>query len=251
MKSLGNKLALLLCLASSGNAGAEEILVAVASNFSAPMAEIVSRFEAESGHEVNVALGSSGRFFAQISNGAPFQVFLSADQDKPLRLEQAALTVPGSRFTYARGRLVLWSADEELLEDSTEILYTDDFERLALANPRLAPYGQAALEVLQELNLVERTQERWVMGENIAQTFQFVETGNAELGFVALSQVSGADGLIIGSGWVLPGNLYSPIRQDAVLLREGEDCAACRDFLQFLQSVQVRGLMESYGYRVN
>ncbi|MEQ8953244.1 MAG: molybdate ABC transporter substrate-binding protein [Gammaproteobacteria bacterium] len=225
--------------------------MAVASNFSAPMQEIASRFEQETGHTVNISLGSSGRFFAQISNGAPFQVFLSADQDKPLRLEQAGLTVAGSRFTYAQGRLVLWSADETLLEDSTEILYTDNFQRLALANPRLAPYGQAALEVLQELNLVERTQDRWVMGENIAQAYQFVETGNAELGFVALSQVSGADGFIVGSGWVLPGNLYSPINQDAVLLTAGEDCQACRELLQYMQSIQVRRLIESYGYRVN
>ena len=230
---------------------AEEILIAVASNFSAPMAEIIGHFEAATGNKVNMSVGASGRFFAQISNGAPFQLFFSADQDKPQRLEEAGLTVPGSRFTYAIGRLVLWSADEELLEENTEVLYTDKFQRLALANPRLAPYGQAAVEVLQELNLVERTQSRWVMGENIAQTYQFVESGNADLGFVALSQVSGAQGFIKGSGWILPGNLYAALRQDAVILRPGQDCQACQQFMVFMQTLQVRQVIENYGYLIN
>lgn len=238
-----------LLLASS--AWADDILIAVASNFTAPMAELVERFEQDSGHSVEVAFGSSGRFFAQISNGAPFQLFFSADQEKPIELEKSGLALADTRFTYAIGRLVLWSSDEELLRENTEALYGTGFNRLALANPRLAPYGQAALEVLQELNLVERTQQRWVLGENIAQTFQFVETGNADLGFVALSQVSQRGEIHRGSGWVMPGNLYTPIRQDVVLLKRGEFCQACRELLSFVQSIQSRQVIESYGYRVN
>ena len=229
------------------------MLVAAAANFSAPLAVLVEGFEGRSGHRVLVSYGASGRLFAQISNGAPFQVFLSADQDKPARLEAAGMTVGGSRFTYAVGSLVLWSRDEGLpsarsQEGLARRLRRDDYRRLALANPRLAPYGKAAVEVLENLGLVGVTRGRWVRGENIAQTYQFVSSGNAELGFVALSQVMEGGEITRGGGWVVPSHLHGPIRQDGVLLRRGEGCEACREFIDYLRSVEGRRIIGAFGY---
>jgi molybdate transport system substrate-binding protein len=228
---------------------AEEILVAVASNFTAPMVAIVAAFEAESGHQVEMSFGSSGRFFAQIGNGAPYQVLFSADQEKPLALVANGLAVDGSQFTYALGALVLWSADARVPVSDPEILRSDKYQHLAIANPRLAPYGQAAMEVLQQLGLAAQTRSRLVQGENITQTYQFVKTGNAEIGFVALSQVM-VDGVIeSGSGWVVPADLHQPIRQDAVLLRNGASSPASEELLQFMRGSQARRIIASYGYR--
>lgn len=228
----------------------DEILVAVASNFTAPINTLAQQFEAETGHEVQLAFGSSGRFYAQILNGAPFQIFLSADTEKPQLLEAAGLTVSDSRFTYATGSLVLWSSDPDMAANGPEVL-DGNFRRLALANPALAPYGQAALQVLESFDKVESTRSRWVLGENIAQTFQFVDTGNAELGFVALSQVSENGAIIRGSGWVVPAQLHSPISQQAVLLTNGADCTACRAFYDFIKSVEASQVIAAYGYGTN
>ncbi|MGI9250497.1 MAG: molybdate ABC transporter substrate-binding protein [Pseudohongiellaceae bacterium] len=222
----------------------EEILLAAAANFTAPMTALVNNFETQTGHQIHTSFGSSGRFFAQINNGAPFQLFLSADQDKPARLEATGHTVPGSRFTYATGSLVLWSANNNLHIEGPEVLQQDNFNHLAFANPRLAPYGQAALEVLENLNLAEATRPRWVQGENIAQTFQFVSSGNAELGFVALSQVIAHS----NNGWRVPTTLHRPIQQDAVLLLPGANCQACKEFLQYLRSPQATQIIQSFGY---
>ncbi len=239
----------LLVSLTSYNVWAEEILVAVASNFTAPMNALVTEFEAQTDHEVQLAFGSSGRFYAQIINGAPYQVFLSADQDKPRQLEQAGITVADSIFTYATGALVLWSADAALIQNGFEVLESD-FRRLSIANPELAPYGRAAVQVLESLGILEATRTRWVQGENIAQAFQFVELQNAELGFVALSQVSEQGELVRGSGWIVPADLHEPIRQDAALLQAGSACQACKELLNFLTSPDAAKILESYGYQV-
>ena len=245
------KLILLLALTGSvivRQAAADEVLVAVASNFTAPMEVLASEFEQQSGHQLNVVFGSSGRLYAQIRNGAPFQIFLSADQQKPQQLEQEQLIVPGSRFTYASGVLVLWSANEDRAVEGSLAL-NEDVQRLAIANPQLAPYGQAAIEVLSEWSLLEAWQGKLVRGENIAQAFQFVYTGNAEIGFVALSQVGNADGISRGVGWIIPEELHKPILQDAIQLRTASECGACAEFLSFLNSETAQHIIRRFGYR--
>ncbi len=222
--------------------------MAVASNFIAPMTAIAERFEEESGHRVVLASGSSGRFVAQIRNGAAFQVFLSADQERVSALVASGHAIAESRFTYATGALVLWSADAEREISGAEALSDGSFRRLALANPVLAPYGRAALEVLASLSLTEQTRPSWVQGENIAQAYQFVDTGNAELGFVSASQVT-ANGVISrGSGWLIPQSLHSPIQQDAALLQRAANCIACRELLVYLQGDVSRQIMAAAGY---
>lgn len=232
-----------------GSVHAEEVLVAVASNFFTPMTEIAERFQAETGHEVRLASGSSGRFVAQIRNGAPFQVFLSADQERVEALIQSGHAIEQTRFTYANGALLLWSSDPELSLDA-ESLSTVPFRRLALANPDLAPYGKAAVQVLDALGLDESTRSRWVLGENIAQTYQFVATGNAELGFIAASQLShGETSSGVERAWRIPESYHEPIRQDAVLIRSAEGCAACRELLDYLQGPVSEEIMLEAGYR--
>lgn len=227
---------------------AEEISVAVAANFASPMKQIAQEFEALSGHRIKMSFGASGKFYAQIRNGAPFEVFFSADQDKPSALENDGLVVPGSRFTYAVGSLLLWSAKPGLLDKGPEVLKSGQFKKLALANPKHAPYGAAAVEVLDKMGLLEQSRSKWVMGENIAQTFQFVESGNADLGFVALAQVMEQGKIQHGSAWVVPPEFHSPIRQDLVLLRKGETNPAARDLLTFMRSARAAVIIESFGY---
>jgi molybdate transport system substrate-binding protein len=234
-------------LATASRAG--EVSVAVAANFANPMREIAQAFEKTSGHTLKMSLGTSGKFYAQIQNGAPFEVFFSADQDKPTALENDGLVVPGMRFTYAVGSLVLWSAKSGLLDKGPEVLKRGQFNKLALANPKLAPYGAAAVEVLQHLELEQKTQSKWVLGENIAQTYQFVSTGNADLGFVALAQLMEKGRIQEGSVWLVPGELHSPILQDAVLLRKGETNMGARELLQFMQGPVAVKIIQSYGYK--
>lgn len=229
-------------------ANAEEIHAAVAANFTAAMKEIVAQFEKSSEHRVALSFGSSGKIFAQIQNGAPFQVFLSADQAKPQALEVAGLAVSGSRFTYAVGALALWSSKPDVVDEDYTRLKNGDFNKLALANPKLAPYGAAAVEVLDALKLKQATEPKWVMGENIAQTYQFVATGNADLGFVALSQIMDKGHVKEGSSWIVPDELYSPIRQDAVLLRVAKDSAGAKALLAYLRGDEARQIIASYGY---
>ncbi|MCX2779721.1 molybdate ABC transporter substrate-binding protein [Microbulbifer thermotolerans] len=223
--------------------------VAVASNFTPAMKEIAAEFEKSTGHRVILSFGSSGKFYAQIKNGAPFQLFFSADTAKPEALEREGFTVPGSRFTYAIGGLVLWSASSDLLSDGISVLREGTYNRLALANSKLAPYGVAAEEVLHNLGLQKSTQAKWVRGENIAQTYQFVASGNAELGFVALSQVMHNGRIDTGATWIVPSHLYHPIRQDAVLL-SGSNSAAAAAFLRFVRGDKARAIIRSYGYRL-
>lgn len=229
-------------------ARADEVSVAVAANFTAPMNAIAAEFARDTGHKAQLAFGSSGKFYAQIRSGAPFQVFLSADEETPARLAQEGLADPPSRFTYAIGSLVLWSARPGYVDAKGEVLRTGRFDKLALANPRTAPYGKAAVEVLTRLGLLAATEPRFVQGENIAQTFQFVSTGNAELGFVALSQVMKDGKISGGSAWIVPGELHQPIRQDAVLLSTGRGHPAAEALLQYLRTDKARAVIRAYGY---
>ncbi|MBS3964357.1 MAG: molybdate ABC transporter substrate-binding protein [Methylomonas sp.] len=223
-------------------------LVAVAANFTKPMTDIAAEFQKATGHEAKLSFGSSGKFVAQIENGAPFEVFLAADQDSVVKLQSSGLAVTDSRFTYALGKLVLWSATPAYADDQGSILQTGGFKHIALADPKLAPYGAAAIEVLKNLGVLETVRPLLVQGENISQTHQFISTGNAELGFVALSQVIENGTIVSGSGWIVPGELYSPIRQDAVLLAKGEDNPAATALLQFLKGPQARAIIQKYGY---
>jgi molybdate transport system substrate-binding protein len=230
-------------------AAADTISIAVASNFAAAMQDIAAAFETETGHKVMPTFGASGKFYAQIRNGAPFQVFLSADDAKPLGLENENLSVPKTRFTYAIGTLVLWSSKSDFVDQQAQILKQGGFNKLAIANPELAPYGAAALEVLHNLGVAKSVGAKIVQGENIAQTYQFVETGNAELGFVALSQIIDKGKIKSGSAWIVPAELHKPLRQDAVLLKAGANSEAARAFLEFLRGALAKSIIDSYGYQ--
>jgi molybdate transport system substrate-binding protein len=231
-----------------GVAHADTVSVAVAANFTAPMQKIAAAFEIDTGHKAELSFGATGKFYAQITHGAPFQVLLSADDTTPARLEREGKAVAHSRFTYAIGTLVLWSAQPGTVDAKGDVLKSGDFKHLAIANPKLAPYGAAALQVMEKLGVATALQPRLVQGENIAQTFQFVSTGNAQLGFVALSQVM-ADGKIrSGSAWQVPASLHEPIRQDAVLLMPGKDSAAASALLTYLRGSNARAIIQSYGY---
>lgn len=230
-------------------AQAEEIQVAVAANFAEPMKKIAVEFEKASGHKVLLSSGSTGKFYAQIKAGAPFQVLLAADNETPAKLESEGSAVAGSHFTYAIGRLVLWSAKDAIMDGKGEVLKRGGFDHIALANPKLAPYGMAAVEAMKALGVHDLLLPKFVQGENIAQTYQFVATGNALLGFVALSQVIGDDGrLKSGSTWIVPQQYYAPILQDAVLLDKGKDSAAAKALLAWLKGKQARSVIEAYGY---
>ena len=227
---------------------AANVSVAVAANFTAPMQKIAKAFEQETGHKALLSFGSTGNFYAQIRNGAPFHVLLAADDDTPLKIEQEGLGVPGSRFTYAIGKLVLWSKQPGLVDDKGDILRSGKFARIAIANPKLAPYGAAAIDTMAKLELLPVLQPRFVQGENIAQTYQFIATENAPLGFVALSQVL-VDGKIVqGSAWIVPAGLHAPIAQDALVLSAGKDTPAATALMGFLRSDRVKVLIRSYGY---
>lgn len=227
---------------------AAEINIAVASNFGIPMKNIVAEFEEKTGNIVNLSFGSSGRFAAQIINGAPFSAFFSADQSKPQALEEAGLVLDGSRFTYAIGRLVLWSSRGQFVDNNEERLITGNYDTLAFANPRVAPYGIAAQEVLQRLNVRKRRNHAWVNGENVAQTYQFIATQNVDLGFVSLSQIISDGEIKNGSSWLIPSSMYKPILQDAVILKSSEAIEATRELMLFMRSSYVRNKIEEYGY---
>ncbi|ACG78696.1 molybdenum ABC transporter Molybdate-binding protein [Phenylobacterium zucineum HLK1] len=240
-------LLLLAALAAPACARAGEVRVAVAANFAEPAREIARRFEQRTGHRATLSFGSSGQFYAQIANGAPFDVFLSADAERPRRLEAAGLAAPGSRFTYAVGRLVLWSRDPGRVDAEGRVLSRGGFEKLAIADSTAAPYGRAAMETLRALGLHERVRGRIVQGASITQAYQFVRTGAAELGFVALSQVVSEKG---GSRWLVPARLHAPIDQQAVLLRAAARKPAARAFADFLKSDEARAVVRTYGYEV-
>lgn len=228
---------------------AVEVQVAVAANFMTPMKQIALSFEQETGHKTQLISGATGKFYAQITQGAPFEVLLSADDETPRALESAGLAVPGTRFTYATGKLVLWSAQAGLVDAQGEVLKKGRFSRLAIAAPKIAPYGAAAIETIAKLGLTGSLAPKLVTGETIGQTFSFVSTGNAELGFVALSQVYEGGRIKTGSAWIVPDKLHSPILQDAVLLTKGKDNSAALALLAFLKSDKARAVIRSFGYQ--
>ncbi|GAB3386710.1 molybdate ABC transporter substrate-binding protein [Azotobacter armeniacus] len=229
-------------------AQAAEVQIAVAANFTAPIKEIAVQFEKDTGHKIVTSFGPTGGFYTQIHNGAPFAVFLSADDSTPERLEKEGATVPGSRFTYAFGRLALWSAKPGYVDDQGEVLKKNAFKHLAIGNPKTAPYGLAATQVLAKLGLTDQVAPKYVEGTNITQTYQFVATGNAELGLVALSQVSKDGKLTGGSAWIVPANFHEPIRQDAVILAKGKDNPAAQALVDYLKGPKAAEVIKAYGY---
>lgn len=232
----------------SAQAQAAEVAVAVAANFTAPMKKIAAEFEKDTGHKAELSFGATGKFYAQINNGAPFGILLAADDTTPEKLAKEGKGVADSRFTYAIGTLVLWSPKAGYVDDKGEVLKTGDYKHIAIANPKLAPYGTAAMEVLNKLGLSAQVQPKVVMGENIAQTYQFAATGNAQLGFVALSQVMENGKIREGSAWQVPGNMHEPIRQDAIVLNGAKDNEAATALMKYLRSPKAHDIIRSYGY---
>ena len=240
-------LAFLLSISFSINA--TELKVAVAANFAQTLKEISTVFEKDTGHKLAITQGSTGKLYAQISQGAPFEVFLSADDETPEKLVTEGKAINGTRFTYAIGRLALWSPKPDLVDEGGQVLKTDKFRFLAIANARVAPYGRAAVQVMQKLGVLASIEPRVVQGESITQTFQFVSTGNAQLGFVALSQISESGKKKSGSAWVVPENMHEQLRQDTVLLNPGKDSPAASALLNFLKSDKAKKIIASHGYQ--
>jgi molybdate transport system substrate-binding protein len=241
---------LLLAAAGYGLAHSGEVSVAVASNFAGPMQKIAAAFAQASGHTATLSLGATGKFYAQIKNGAPFEVLLSADADTTARLEQEKLGVAGSRFIYATGRLALWSSKAGLIDGTPQVLHTGRFERIAIANPKVAPYGLAAQQTMTRLGVLGTLKERLVQGESIAQTYQFVASSNAALGFVALAQIMQNGTITQGSAWLVPADHHAPIHQEALLLQTGKNNEAAIALLAFLKTEQARAIIRTYGYDI-
>jgi molybdate transport system substrate-binding protein len=229
----------------AGRATADEVRIAVATNFSAAMNGLIERFEARTGHTAVASAASTGVHYAQIRNGAPFDAFFAADDERPRLLEEQGIAVRGTRFRYAVGRLALWSPRPGYIDGDGKVLETGDFAFLAIANPELAPYGAAARDVLVARGLWDALRPRLVRGQDIGQTLSFVATGSAELGFVAWSQLAKPGEQIAGSYWLVPDTLHEPIAQEAVLIR---DSPAARAFVEFLQSGEAREIVRSFGY---
>jgi molybdate transport system substrate-binding protein len=238
----------ILCLLFSNTAHGAVVQVAVAANFTKPMEKISADFEQATGHKVVIAFGTVGKFYSQIQNGAPFEVFVSADEDTPKRLESEGLTVAGSRFTYAIGKLVLFSVKQGFIDGNGEVLKQGDFRHITIANPKVAVYGAAAVEVMNKMEVYSALEHKIVTGENITQAYQFVATGNADLGFVALSQIYKDGEYNSGSHWIVPENLYPQLKQDAILLKKGNANQAAKEFLQYLKSEPAKSVISGYGY---
>ena len=232
----------------AGAAQAETISVAVASNFTAPMQKIAAEFAKDTGHKAELSFGATGKFYAQINNGAPFGVLLAADDTTPAKIANEGKGVADSRFTYAIGKLVLWSKQDGYVDAKGEVLKTGKFQHVAIANPKLAPYGLAAEQTLTKLNVLDSIKPKFVQGENIGQTYQFAATGNAELGFVALSQVMEDGKIKSGSAWVVPADMHEPIRQDAIILNNAKDNVAAQALMDYLKGDKARAIITSYGY---
>lgn len=237
----------LAMFAGAASAFAAETRVAVAANFTEPAKEIAARFEARTGHKATLSFGASGQFYAQIANGAPFEVFLSADAERPQKAEADGLAAPATHFTYATGRLVLWSKTPGLVDSRGAVLTKGGFQKIAIADPKAAPYGLAAVETLKKLGLYDRLAPKLVAGSSITQAYQFIDTGAAELGFVALSQVINHND---GSRWIVPAPDHTPIEQQAVLLKTGANNPAAKAFLLFLKGPEAKAIIRRYGYEV-
>ena len=246
VKSLSGVIAAL----AMSSAFADEVQVAVAANFTAPIQAIAKDFEADTGHRLVAAFGSTGQFYTQIKNGAPFDVFLAADNATPAKLEQEGDIVKGSRITYATGTLALWSAKEGYVDAKGDVLNKNQYQHLSIANPKTAPYGLAATQVLSKMGLTDATRLKIVEGQSITQAYQFVSTGNAELGFVALSQIYKDGKVKGGSAWIVPAELHDPIKQDAVILNKGKDNAAAKALIEYLKGPKAAAVIKSFGYQL-
>ena len=244
---MGLALALATLIFGAAPAFAADTQVAVAANFTAPAKEIAAAFSAKTGHHAILSFGSSGQFYTQISHGAPFEVFLSADPDRPKRAEQEGFGIPGSRFTYAIGRIVLWSTTPGLVDDKGAVLSGNGFNKLSIADPAVAPYGVAAVQTLKKLGVYSHVQSKLVKGTSITQAYDFVHSGAAEIGFVALSQVINDPS---GSRWLVPTSYHSVIDQQAVLLWTGDKNPAARAFVAFLKGPEAQAIIKRYGYEV-
>ena len=240
----------LISLLTLGTAQADEVQVAVAANFSAPIQAIAADFEKDTGHKLVASYGATGQFYTQIKNGAPFEVFLSADDTTPQKLESEGATVKGSRFTYAIGTLALWSAKAGYVDAIGQVLKDNQYQHLSIANPKAAPYGLAAAQVLAKLGLTDQVKGKLVEGQNITQAYQFVSTGNAELGFVALSQIYKDGKVTGGSAWIVPADMHDPIKQDAVILDKGKDNPAAKALVDYLKGPKAATVIKSYGYQL-
>ncbi|NWB92582.1 molybdate ABC transporter substrate-binding protein [Pseudomonas agarici] len=232
------------------SAQAAEVQVAVAANFTAPIQAIAADFEKDTGHTLVAAYGATGQFYAQIKNGAPFDVFLAADDSTPAKLEKEGQIVAGSRFTYAVGTLALWSARDGYVDAKGQVLQDSAYQHLSIADPKTAPYGLAATQVLAKLGLAEQVKDKLVTGQNITQAYQFISTGNAELGFVALSQIYKDGKLTHGSAWIVPADMHEAIKQDAVILTKGKDNPAARALVDYLKGPKAAAIIKSYGYQL-
>ena len=248
--NLRRLLTLTAALALSAAAQAEVVQIAVAANFTAPARALAEIFARTTGHEAKLSFGATGAFYTQIKNGAPFEVFLSADDTTPQKLESEGATVKGSRFTYAVGTLALWSAKEGYVDAKGDVLKKNQFKHLSIANPKTAPYGLAATQLLAREGLSDQVKDKLVEGQNITQAYQFVSTGNAELGFVALSQIYKDGKVTGGSAWIVPASLHDPIKQDAVILNKGKDSAAAKALVDYLKGPKAAAVIQSYGYEL-
>ncbi|WP_460141426.1 molybdate ABC transporter substrate-binding protein [Pseudomonas sp. S2_E01] len=242
--------AALLAVFTTAFAHADEVQVAVAANFTAPIQALAADFEKDTGHKLVTSFGATGQFYTQIKNGAPFEVFLSADDTTPAKLESEGDTVKGSRFTYAVGTLALWSAKDGYVDAKGKVLADNQYKHLSIANPKTAPYGLAATQVLAKQGLTDQVKDKLVEGQNITQAFQFVSTGNAELGFVALSQIYKDGKVTSGSAWIVPASLHDPIKQDAVILNKGKDNPAAKALVDYLKGPKAAAVIKSYGYEL-
>ena len=248
--NLRRLLTLTAALALSAAAQAEVVQIAVAANFTAPARALAEIFARTTGHEAKLSFGATGAFYTQIKNGAPFDILLAADDERPIRLEKEGDTVPGSRFTYAIGQLVPWSAKPGFVDGEGAVLKGGNFNKIAIANPKLAPYGAAAVETMDKLGLAAALTPKLVTGESIGQTYNFIATGNAELGFVALAQVLDGGKLKSGSMWVVPAKYHAPIIQDAVILKRAAANPAAKAWMALMRSPNTQDFIRSYGYEV-
>lgn len=239
----------LLSAVFTAHVHAAEVKVAVAANFAKTLEEITVQFEKDTGHKVLATPGATGKFYAQIVNGAPFEVFISADDETPRKLAKEAKAIAETQFTYAIGTLALWSPDTNLVDQGGGVLKTDKFKFIAIANAKVAPYGQAAVQTMLKLGLLTKLEPRVVQGENIAQTYQFVTSGNAQLGFVALSQITENGKVKSGSAWIVPQEFHDQIKQDVILLNNGKDSIAAKALLDYLKSDKAKKIIASYGYK--
>jgi molybdate transport system substrate-binding protein len=237
-------------LTISTTTSAAEVKVAVAANFAQTLKEISTVFEQDTGHKLAITQGSTGKLYAQISQGAPFEVLLSADDETPEKLITEGKAITGTRFTYAIGRLALWSPKPDLVDEGGQVLKTDKFRYVAIANARVAPYGRAAVQVMQKLGALSSIEPRVVQGESITQTFQFVSTGNAQLGFVAMSQIVSEGKIIKGSAWRVPAHWHSPLQQEAILLAAGKNNPTATAFLAYLKTDKAKSVIRSFGYDI-